>query len=52
LKMTGGSLCLAGVSERIDSVLKLTHADHFLKTYPTVPEAAASFSDPPHAAAR
>jgi hypothetical protein len=29
----------------IGGVLKLTHADHFLKVYPTALDAAASFSD-------
>ena len=52
LKVAGGSLCLAGANERIDGVLKLSHADHFLKVFPTAAEAAASFSDPPRASAR
>jgi hypothetical protein len=29
----------------MEGVLKLTHADRFLKTYPTAIEAAESFSD-------
>ena len=45
LKTAGGSLCLAGPSGMIDGVLKLTHADHFLKVYPTALDAAASLSD-------
>lgn len=45
LKVAGGALRLAGASRMIDGVLKLTHADHFLKVYPTVLDAAASFSD-------
>ena len=45
LKLAGGSLRLAGASRMIGGVLKLTHADHFLRVYPTVVDAAASFSD-------
>jgi anti-sigma B factor antagonist len=45
LKLAGGTLRLAGASRMIGGVLKLTHADHFLKVYPTVLDAAASFSD-------
>jgi anti-anti-sigma factor len=45
LKLAGGALCLAGASGMIGGVLKLTHADHFLKVYPTALDAAASFSD-------
>ena len=45
LKTVGGALRLTGVTGMIDGVLKLTHADHFLKSYPTAVEAAASFSD-------
>jgi anti-anti-sigma factor len=45
LKTAGGSLCVAGASGMIDGVLKLTHADHFLKVYPTALDAAASFPD-------
>ena len=52
LKRAGGSLCLAGASGMIDGVLKLTHADHFLKVFPTAADAVASFSDPPRASAR
>lgn len=51
LKNAGGSLCIAGTSGMIDGVLKLTHADHFLKVYPTALDAAASFSDPSPSAA-
>ncbi len=46
LKNAGGSLCLAGTTGMIDGVLKLAHADHFLKSYPTVLAAAESFSEP------
>jgi len=46
LKTAGGSLCLTGSTGMIDGVLKLTHADRFLKCYPTVHAAAESFSDP------
>jgi len=45
LKTSGGALCLAGTTGMIDGVLKLAHADRFLKAYPTVREAAESFSD-------
>ena len=46
LKTAGGMLRLAGASGMIEGVLKLAHADRFLKTYPTTREAAESFSDP------
>jgi anti-sigma B factor antagonist len=45
LKTAGGSLCLAGTTGMVEGVLKLTHADRFLQTYPTALAAAASFSD-------
>ena len=45
LKTAGGALCLAGTTGMIDGVLKLAHADRFLKAYPTVLAAADSFSD-------
>lgn len=45
LKNVGGSLCLAGTTGMIDGLLKLTHADRFLKCYPTALAAAESFSD-------
>ena len=45
LKTAGGALRLAGTTGMIDGVLKLTHADRFLKAYPTALEAAGSFSD-------
>jgi len=45
LKTAGGALCLAGTTGMIDGVLKLAHADRFLKAYPTAREAAESFSD-------
>jgi len=44
LKTAGGTLRLAGTTGMIDGVLKLTHADQFLKVYPTALEAAESFS--------
>jgi len=44
LKTAGGALCLAGTTGMIDGVLKLAHADRFLKSYPTAREAAESFS--------
>jgi anti-anti-sigma factor len=43
LKTAGGALRLAGVTGMIDGILKLTHADHFLKSYPTAREAAEGF---------
>ncbi len=46
LKSTGGSLCLTGTTGMIEGVLKLAHADRFLKCYPTVLAAAESFSAP------
>jgi anti-sigma B factor antagonist len=45
VKTAGGALCLAGSNGMIDGVLKLAHADRFLKCYPTAREAAESFSD-------
>ena len=45
LKAAGGSLCLTGSTSMIDGVLKLTHADRFLKCYPSALAAAESFSD-------
>jgi anti-sigma B factor antagonist len=44
VKTAGGVLCLAGTTGMIDGVLKLAHADRFLKCYPTAREAAESFS--------
>jgi anti-anti-sigma factor len=44
LKTAGGALCLAGTTGMIDGVLKLAHADRFLKSYPSAREAAESFS--------
>ena len=45
LKTAGGALCLAGTTGMIDGVLKLAHADRFLKSYATAREAAESLSD-------
>jgi anti-sigma B factor antagonist len=45
LKTAGGALCLAGTTGMIDGVLKLAHADRFLKAYATSREAAESFAD-------
>jgi anti-sigma B factor antagonist len=45
LKTAGGSLRLAGTTGMIEGVLKLAHADRFLKCYPTSLVAAESFSD-------
>lgn len=44
VKTAGGTLCLAGTTGMIDGVLKLAHADQFLKSYSTAREAAESFS--------
>lgn len=44
LKAAGGTFCLAGTTGMIDGVLKLAHADQFLKSFPTAREAAESFS--------
>lgn len=46
LKTAGGSLCLAGTTGMIEGVLKLAHADRFLKCYPTALAAAESLSKP------
>jgi anti-sigma B factor antagonist len=51
LKRAGGTLRLAGASGMIEGVMKLAHADRFLKSYPTAREAAESFSDPTTSAA-
>jgi anti-sigma B factor antagonist len=45
LKTAGGALCLAGTTGMIDGVLKIAHADRFLKSFLTAREAAESFSD-------
>jgi anti-anti-sigma factor len=45
LKSAGGALRLAGTTGMIDGVLKLAHADRFLKAYPTSLEAAEGFFD-------
>ena len=45
LKTAGGSLRLAGTTGMIEGVLKLAHADRFLKCYPNAIAAAESFSD-------
>ena len=44
LKKAGGSLCLVGTTGMIDGVVKLAHADRFLKSYPTILAAVESFS--------
>ena len=51
LKTAGGSLRLAGTTGMIEGVLKLAHADRFLKCYATSLAAAESFSDSPPASA-
>ena len=45
LKTAGGAMRLSGVTGMMEGVIKLTHADRFLKSYPTAIEAAESFSD-------
>ncbi len=45
IKTAGGSLCLTGSTGMIEGLLKMTHADRFLKCYPTALAAAESFSD-------
>jgi anti-anti-sigma factor len=45
VKKEGGTLCLAGTSGMIEGVLKLAHADRFLKSYPTSREAAEKLAD-------
>jgi anti-sigma B factor antagonist len=52
MKTAGGALRLAGTTGMIDGVLKLAHADRFLKAYPTAREAAESFSDSSQSPAR
>ena len=44
VKTAGGALCLTGTTGMINGVLKLAHADRFLRTYATPREAAESFS--------
>jgi anti-sigma B factor antagonist len=44
LKTAGGTLCLAGTTGMIDGVMKLAHADQFLKSFSTAREAAESLS--------
>jgi anti-sigma B factor antagonist len=44
LKTAGGTLRLAGVSENIAGLLKLTKVDRLVKIFPTVQEAARDFS--------
>lgn len=43
LKLAGGALYLAGVSEMVAGLLKLTKVDRLVKVYPTAQEAAQSF---------
>lgn len=43
LKTAGGTLCLAGVSEMVAGLLKMTKVDRLVKVYPTAEEAAQSF---------
>lgn len=45
VKKEGGALCLAGTNGMIEGVLKLAHADRFLKTYSTAQEAAEKLSE-------
>jgi anti-sigma B factor antagonist len=43
LKLAGGALYLAGVSEMVAGLLKLTKVDRLVKVYPTAQQAAQSF---------
>jgi len=45
LKTAGGALRLAATTGMIDGVLKLAHADRFLKSLSNLAEAAESLSD-------
>jgi len=47
LKTAGGSLCLAGTTGVIDGLLKMTHADRFLKCYPNAHAAVEELSTTP-----
>jgi anti-sigma B factor antagonist len=48
LKTAGGVLHLAGVSEMVAGLLKMTKVDRLVKVYPTAAEAAQNFPDPQH----
>jgi anti-sigma B factor antagonist len=45
LKTSGGILYLAGVSEMVAGLLKMTKVDRLVKVYPTAVEAAQNFPD-------
>ena len=45
LKTAGGTLYLAGVSDMVAGLLKLTKVDRLVKIYPTAAEAAQNFPD-------
>jgi anti-sigma B factor antagonist len=45
LKTSGGTLYLAGVSEMVAGLLKMTKVDRLVKVYPTSAEAAQNFPD-------
>jgi anti-sigma B factor antagonist len=45
LKTSGGTLYLAGVSDMVAGLLKMTKVDRLVKVFPTAQEAAQSFSD-------
>jgi anti-sigma B factor antagonist len=47
LKTAGGTLHLAGVSEMVAGLLKMTKVDRLVKIYPTAQEAALNFPNPP-----
>ena len=46
LKTSGGTMYLAGVSEMVAGLLKMTKVDRLVKVYPTALEAAQSFPTP------
>jgi anti-sigma B factor antagonist len=46
LKTAGGILHLAGVSDMVGGLLKMTKVDRLVKIYPTALEAAKSFPGP------
>ena len=47
LKTAGGTLHIAGVSEMVAGLLKMTKVDRLVRIYPTAQEAAQNFSEPP-----
>jgi len=45
LQSKGGDLRLAGMCEKVRSIFQLTHVDTIIKSYNTLDEAIASFSE-------